>query len=631
MVRTPSRTLLLQALTRVLCFSVAIAGCGEKKSPPPYEVRVKDECAGKADGVVCKEGVAFTCADGGVAEQRDCQAEKLSCDLKRGCELCKPFEYDCVDNNLYRCNAEGTKSTLKKRCGDDLQCSESGCTRLCEDAAASHSYIGCEYWPVFTSNSQLDPVFKPAVVIANPNLIDAHVTVSLAGRKVATKTIARQNVAVIKLAFDPVLKGAADPDDPSATDALFSVQGKDLAYHVVSDAPVTVQQFNPLLFEVDQDCVEPAPPRFATPGSCNSFTNDTSLLLPVHALQADYIVVARPSFMVQDIDLETQETSWEGLPGFVTVVGVGEAPVTVRIRTRAHTLASRDGAIRALSPGDELTVSLAAGEVLQLLSAVPSTCTGKQGGFPESAPATFVTCDPGKDYDLTGTEIDADGPVQVIAGNDCANVPFNTPACDHLEEALFPLEIWGNQVMVTRPAALDGEPYMFRVVSGDDNNRISFDPAVHKAVTLDRGEFIEIETDKHVAVSGRKRLLVAQFLVGQGASKREGDPSMGLAVPIDQYLPSYVFLSPDTYDDKFVNVIVYGDTLASLDGETIDGFEKIGKTKYRVATVRLGDKGEHTVESADGSGVGLILYGYANYTSYMSPAGLDLRVIGTPF
>ena len=55
-------------------------------------------------------------------------------------------------------------------------------------------------------------------------------------------------------------------------------------------------------------------------------------------------------------------------------------------------------------------------------------------------------------------------------------------------------------------------PYVFRVVSGDDNNRISFDPAVHATVTLNRGDFIEIETDQHVAVSGKKRILVAQFL-----------------------------------------------------------------------------------------------------------------------
>ncbi len=605
------------------------ACCGEKKAPAAYEVLPKNECTGKPSGVVCKDGVAFTCSDGGVAEERDCKAEKLTCDLARGCELCKPFEYDCVDNDLYRCNSAGTKSTLKKRCADDLQCSEYGCRDLCAAAAASHSYIGCEYWPVFTSNSQLDPVFKPAVVIANPNLIDAHVSVSLAGRQLASRTIPRQNVAVIELAFDPVLKGVLEPDALRVADSFFSVQGQGLAYHLVSDAPVTVHQFNPLLYEVPLDCPDSTSDDDPNDGLCNSYTNDTSLLLPVHALQADYLVVGRPSFMFQATSREGA-TYWDGLPGFVAISGVTDQPTEVRVRTRAHTLASRDGKIMALAPGDDFSTILGEGEVLQLLGAIPTDCKGKTGSYLTRRGVERTVCDPGRAYDLTGTEIDADSPVQVISGNDCSFVPFDVPSCDHLEEALFPIETWGSLVMVTRPSAIDGEPYVFRVVSGDDNNRISFDPAVHATVTLNRGDFVEIETDQHVAVSGKKRILVAQFLVGQGASKREGDPSMGLAVPIDQYLSRYVFLSPDTYEDKFVNVIAYGDTQVALDGETIEDFESIGKTQYRVATVRLGDKGEHSVESADGSGVGLILYGYADFTSYMSPAGLELRVIGAP-
>jgi len=622
------------ALTRsvgvmVLVVSVS-ASCSREKKAPAYEIRRKDECAGRSDGVVCQQGVAFTCADGGVSDERDCHAEKLTCDLQRGCERCRPYGFDCVDNSLYRCNAAGTKSTFEERCPDDLQCSALGCRDLCKDAEAKRSYIGCEYWPVFTGNSQLDPIFKPAIAVANPNLVTAQVTVSLAGRTIAERKIERAGVAVIPLEFDPVLKGVIDPDQLRSTDSLFSVQQPDLAYHLVSDVPVTVHQFNPLLFHVDESCVNTSSNGQAVSGECDSFTNDASLLLPVHALQSDYIVVARPSFMVQVTDTAMQKV-WEGLPGFVAIVGVQEPPTAVRIRTRAHTLASRDDSIRALAPGDELSVTLSAGEVLQLLGAVPGACTGTEGGFPEEDPDQFVTCDPGADYDLTGTEIEADGPIQVISGNDCVNVPFHTPACDHLEEALFPLATWGTQVMVTRPAALDGEPHVFRVVSGDDDNPVTFDPPVHERVTLDRGEFVEIQTDQHVAVRGKKRILVAQFLVGQGASKREGDPAMGLAVPTDQYLSRYVFLSPDTYDDKFVNVIVYDDTEVALDGDSINGFEPIGNSEFRVATVRLGDEKEHVVESADGSKLGLIVYGYANFTSYMLPAGLDLQLIGAPF
>lgn len=610
-----------------LCLLFVLA-CSEKKPPSVLQIDTQDACSKQPDGVQCVDGLAITCAGGEIENEQDCAAEEQICELGRGCVVCKPFVYQCIDNALYDCSFEGDELTLLETCTGDLQCAPGGCTDLCKDAEESRSYTGCEYWAVFTSNSQLDPVFKPALAVANPNLIDVNVAVSLAGERVAKRKVKAKGVEVIELTFDDSLKGVTDATSRPRFLSLHSSQGADRAYHVVSDAPVTVHQFNPLLFEVDEECEAP---RDGEPqdGKCNSYTNDASLLLPVHALESDYIVVSRPSFMVE-AQLSATETGWDGFPGFVAVVGVSSEPTLVKVRTRAHTLASADDSLRALLPGDELEVTLAEGEVLQLLSAIPEECPGEMGIF-ETDRGFISTCNPGEAYDLTGTEIDADGPVQVISGHDCAYVPFDVPACDHLEEALFPLQTWGKQVIVTRPRTLDGEQHVFRVVSGDDDNLVTFDPAVREPVTLQRGEYVEMQTDQHVAVNGKKRLMVAQFLVGQGASRRVGDPAMGLAVPTDQYRSSYVFLSPDTYDDKFVNVIVSDGVEVAVDGTSVTDFEPIGKSGYVVATVRLGDEGEHIVESANSSPVGLIVYGYADFTSYMLPAGLDLRVIGDPF
>lgn len=43
--------------------------------------------------------------------------------------------------------------------------------------------------------------------------------------------------------------------------------------------------------------------------------------------------------------------------------------------------------------------------------------------------------------------------MQVIAGHNCTFVAYNRWACDHLEEAPFPLEAWGTETIVskTRP------------------------------------------------------------------------------------------------------------------------------------------------------------------------------------
>ncbi len=612
---------------------LVLPACDGEKKLPPLKLERKDACTNQPDGIVCRAGAAYDCVDGEIETKSDCEADGTTCDLERGCVLCKPLSLDCVDNTLFRCDPDGVELTKMESCGA-AQCSPSGCRDLCQDAIDSRSYIGCEYWPVFAGNSQLDPTFKPAVAVANPNLIDAHVTITLAGKEVAKRTIKRESVEVIELAFDLKLKGSYDPGLTLANDAFHAVSVPDGAYHLVSDAPVTVHQFNPLLFEVGKDCTSTFDP---VPGDskCNSFTADASLLLPVHALAGDYIVATRASH-VREIYLGSADSIvpvWNGFPGMVTMVGVREEPVQVTIRSRAYTLASFDQTIPALAPGEEVTVTLAQGQVIQLYSALPSPsddCPGDIGMF-QRGDETLVTCDAGPDYDLTGTEIDADGPIEVIGGHDCALVPFDVPACDHLEEALFPLETWGQRVIATRPRALDDEIHVFRVISGDDDNTITFDPKVREPITLNRGDFIELQSEEHVQVTGKKRILVAQFLVGQGTSRRAGDPAMGLAVPTDQYRSSYVFLSPDTYVDKFVNIIVYRGTQAALDGETVTGFQPVGDSNFEVATVRLSAKEEHTVRSSDGSSVGLILYGYANYTSYMLPAGLDLRVIGNPF
>lgn len=42
--------------------------------------------------------------------------------------------------------------------------------------------------------------------------------------------------------------------------------------------------------------------------------------------------------------------------------------------------------------------------------------------------------------DLTGSLVDSTGPVQVISGHYCVNVPDNVTACDHLEESMFPVD-----------------------------------------------------------------------------------------------------------------------------------------------------------------------------------------------
>jgi hypothetical protein len=170
------------------------------------------------------------------------------------------------------------------------------------------------------------------------------------------------------------------------------------------------------------------------------------------------------------------------------------------------------------------------------------------------------------------------------------------------------------------------------VLSAAADNQVRFEPAsVHAPVSLGRGESFELTTTEHVMLRADKPIAVAQFLVGQGVESRVGDPSLSLAIPIEQYRSAYAFLSPSSYDVSYVSVIARAGDEVQLDGVTLGGFTPIGDGSFTVATAVLRKSGVHEVHSEHGQGIGLNVYGYGDYTSYMVPGGLDLRVIGTVY
>jgi hypothetical protein len=592
-----------------------LCACGEQASTTPVTpIETRDECYGRADRVLCSSAVALACQDGKVRTRETCSAP-LSCVDRVGCRVCAPTSFACDGSTRLRCNDEGSALVTVEQCGAGLTCSADGCLDLCAEAAKNRSYLGCDYWPVFTANSALDPLFTPAVAIGNGNLVAAHIRISKASTLVAELDVPAGGAQTVELAFEEALKGAQG--------SRLVRQG---AYHLTASVPVTVHQFNPLFFELSSPCAAASQRDGGTAKpTCFSYTNDASLLFPSSALARDpesaeglqFVAVSRASFLGDPQD----GTPLQGAPGFVTVVAVGDEPALVTLRSSANTQASPDAfvapmdALEALAPGGMLQRTLAPGDVLQVLTSLPAQCDGTRS-------ANGVFCDPGPSFDLTGTLITADAPIQVIGGHDCTNVPFDLRACDHLEESLLPLHAWGSSAIVSVPSPAAGGQSMLRVLSGADNNTISFDPPVHEPITLGRFQSFELSTSASTLVRGTGRLLLAQYLVGQEATRRVGDPSMTVAVPIDQYRSAYNFLSPETYELNFIDIIALQRDVVTLDGELVDGFVKLGEGPYGIATVPLVQSGAHEIHGS--SGFGIQLYGLGSFTSYMLPGGLDL-------
>ena len=110
-----------------------------------------------------------------------------------------------------------------------------------------------------------------------------------------------------------------------------------------------------------------------------------------------------------------------------------------------------------------------------------------------------------------------------------------------------------------------------------------------------------------------------------------GDPSLSTAVPVEQYRDSYLFTAPTTYIVNLAAVIAKRGALVKVDGKTIAAgdFVAVGSSEWGVATVTLDPNAAVHSVTADQK-VGLTVYGYGQYTSYMYPGGADLLRITVP-
>jgi hypothetical protein len=214
-------------------------------------------------------------------------------------------------------------------------------------------------------------------------------------------------------------------------------------------------------------------------------------------------------------------------------------------------------------------------------------------------------------------------------------LPHNRWACDHIEESMFPTQSWGRDIVFSvseTVACQPTVPNMVRILSSADRNHIDFAPSkVHESLLLDKGEFVEFEVTDDFRLTASAAVLVAQFLLGQdyhgrgtSGSFAKGDPSMSLAIPVEQWRKRYPFLIPQTFSDNYVNVIARAHQLVLLDDRVVSGFVPVAGTKMVTARVPL-QGGQHFAESEQPFGI--VVYGYAPYTSYMMPGGLDLAAI----
>jgi hypothetical protein len=226
--------------------------------------------------------------------------------------------------------------------------------------------------------------------------------------------------------------------------------------------------------------------------------------------------------------------------------------------------------------------------------------------------------------DVSGSIIEASAPVWVVSGAECMNVPANVTFCDHIEEAMLPLDYWGDEYVGAHAPKRNNESYYWRVFAGEDNVTIDTNPQQPGfPKNLDQGEYYEFKTKESFMFTADGPFLPVQYLESQNNGAGTGDPSMYQMVPTEQFLDAYAFVTGTGYTSNYAQVIrpLNGPDVF-VDNVKVQGYYQVGN--FEVADY-LVQEGSHFAESAQPFGI--IQVGYTGVTSYAYPGGMKLEEI----
>jgi hypothetical protein len=238
--------------------------------------------------------------------------------------------------------------------------------------------------------------------------------------------------------------------------------------------------------------------------------------------------------------------------------------------------------------------------------------------------------------DLTGTLVVSTAPVAVFSGTDLSAIMppgfagEDSCCAEHLEEQMPEVARLGTSHVISRspprsaPPGL--EPDLYRVVAppGAGATRVTTSLAGELAsFDLEAGTYRELASSEPFVLESTEPVLVAQLLVGRGATRRSvGDPSMVVFRPTSEWGETCAFATARGFDESWAVVAMSTGQSATLDGASLTAAgcgpdEPIGEIDGVPQVQRLCaiDEGGHTVVGTDGP-LQTTVYGYADGGAY---------------
>jgi hypothetical protein len=206
-------------------------------------------------------------------------------------------------------------------------------------------------------------------------------------------------------------------------------------------------------------------------------------------------------------------------------------------------------------------------------------------------------------------------------------------AAEHLEEQCLPVGSWGREYLLVKSKQRTTESDHWRIVAAEDDTTVTLTPPLVPPFVLQAGEHRELATDQDLHLVATAPVEVGQYFVGAGPvpGASPGDPSLILAIPVEQLADEYLVPTPDTggaHPEDYVTIAKPTTAAVQLDGTLVptSAFVPIGATGWERAWLSVSDGLHHVVASEP---VGVSFYGYGPYAAYGTHAGARARPIDT--
>jgi hypothetical protein len=462
--------------------------------------------------------------------------------------------------------------------------------QTCEQAEQTATTVGCLFYAVDLDSHDSVEAQQFAVVVATVNEEDtAHVVVSQ-GNPMNEETGFDQ---LEEADIPPLSMHTFELPDYHMNSSGVMEKG---SFKIESDLPIIAYQFNPV-------------------NGASSYLTDASVLIPVPSLSLTYDVVGWK---------QSCESTCDGdMRAYFTVV--------------------------ATEDGTELTVE-------------PSVSPLEGGAVPSGTAPFDILMDEGDvlevetdaPYDsLTGSRITANAghPIAVFSGQECAFIPEEIYACDHLEEQLPGLEFWGTEFvaarMPVRSTASTTDEVLWQIYATEDGTEVTLQASgaavslPFESASMDQGELLEfyVHGDQDhpgdFLVQASEPIAVMQYMIGSANPNCGdiGDPSMAYNVPTEQFLPLHVVLVPSTWINDALVITRHAAQGVLLDDFLLydDQFVPVADSGFEVARIPI-DDGIHTLRAEDEEyGLAVMVVGYDSYDSYAYVGGMRLAVTNSKY